>query len=305
MKQINLGNSGYFVPAITHGCWRMDKVSIPDAAKVLDTAITNGINFFDHADIYGEGKSEEVFASAFNELNYNREDIHIQSKCGIRKGYFDFSKEHIINAVDGSLKRLQTDYLDVLLLHRPDALVEPEEVAEAFTKLEKEGKVRHFGVSNQNVYQIQLLQKYVEQKLLVNQLQFGIMHTGMIDAGFNVNMKTDASLDHDGSILDYSRLNDLTIQAWSPYQYGHYEGVFLDNEDYPEVNKVINQIAEKYGVTNNTIATAWIMRHPANMQTIVGTMNTTRIAEIAKASDIILSREEWYDIYIAAGNRIP
>ncbi|EFR94687.1 aldo/keto reductase family oxidoreductase, partial [Listeria innocua FSL J1-023] len=219
--------------------------------------------------------------------------------------FFDFSKEHIISSVEGSLKRLKTDYLDTLLLHRPDTLFEPEEVAAAFTELEKSGKVRHFGVSNQNPGQIELLKKYVDQELIANQLQFSIMHTGMIDTGFNVNMTIDPSLDRDGGILEYSRLHNMTIQAWSPFQYGFFEGVFLDNDKFPELNKTIDKIAAYKGVTNSAIAVAWIQRHPASFQTVVGTMNPGRIADIAKASDVTLSREEWYEIYRAAGNQLP
>ena len=203
------------------------------------------------------------------------------------------------------MKRLQTDYVDTLLLHRPDTLVEPEEVSEAFNILHKEGKVKYFGVSNQNPYQIELLQKYVGQKLIINQLQFGIMHTGMIDAGINVNMTNDVSIVRDGSILDYCRLKDITIQAWSPYQYGFFDGVFLDNEKFPELNKVIDKIAKEKGVSNVTIATAWILRHPAKMQVIVGTMNEMRLKEVAKASNVVLTREEWYEIYIASGHILP
>lgn len=305
MNKINLGNSGLIVSEISVGCMRMSDLSVSDAAKVIDTSVKNGIDFFDHADIYGGGKSEEIFASAVKELNINREDIFLQSKCGIRQGFFDFSKEHIIHAVEGSLKRLGTDYLDALLLHRPDTLVEPEEVAEAFNELHKSGKVRQFGVSNQHTMQVQLLQKYIDQKLIVNQLQFGIMHTGMIDSGINVNMKNAGSVDHDGGILEFSRLHDMTIQAWSPYQYGFFEGVFLDNDKFPELNQVINRIADEKNVTNTTIATSWILRHPAKMQTIVGTMNPSRINEVAKASGVVLSREEWYEIYRAAGNILP
>ncbi|HHQ0109863.1 TPA: aldo/keto reductase, partial [Listeria monocytogenes] len=290
---------------ISLGCMRMADLSKEDANKVINTALENGIDFFDHADIYGGGKSEEVFADAIDMNATIREKMILQSKCGIRQGFFDFSKEHIIASVEGSLKRLKTDYLDTLLLHRPDTLFEPEEVAAAFTELEKSGKVRHFGVSNQNPGQIELLKKYVDQELIANQLQFSIMHTGMIDTGFNVNMTIDPSLDRDGGILEYSRLNNMTIQAWSPFQYGFFEGVFLDNDKFPELNKTIDKIAADKGVTNSAIAVAWIQRHPASFQTVVGTMNPGRIADIAKASDVTLSREEWYEIYRAAGNQLP
>ncbi|MBC6140091.1 aldo/keto reductase family oxidoreductase [Listeria welshimeri] len=305
MKRITIGNSALTASEISLGCMRMADLSKEDANKVINTALENGIDFFDHADIYGGGKSEEVFADAIDMNATIREKMILQSKCGIRQGFFDFSKEHIISSVEGSLKRLKTDYLDTLLLHRPDTLFEPEEVAAAFTELEKSGKVRHFGVSNQNPGQIELLKKYVDQELIANQLQFSIMHTGMIDTGFNVNMTIDPSLDRDGGILEYSRLNNMTIQAWSPFQYGFFEGVFLDNDKFPELNKTIDKIAADKGVTNSAIAVAWIQRHPASFQTVVGTMNSGRIADIAKASDVTLSREEWYEIYRAAGNQLP
>ncbi|EDN8210149.1 aldo/keto reductase family oxidoreductase [Listeria monocytogenes] len=305
MKRITIGNSALTASEISLGCMRMADLSREDANKVINTALENGIDFFDHADIYGGGKSEEVFADAIDMNATIREKMILQSKCGIRQGFFDFSKEHIIASVEGSLKRLKTDYLDTLLLHRPDTLFEPEEVAAAFTELEKSGKVRHFGVSNQNPGQIELLKKYVDQELIANQLQFSIMHTGMIDTGFNVNMTIDPSLDRDGGILEYSRLNNMTIQAWSPFQYGFFEGVFLDNDKFPELNKTIDKIAADKGVTNSAIVVAWIQRHPASFQTVVGTMNPGRIADIAKASDVTLSREEWYEIYRAAGNQLP
>ncbi|MDT1939902.1 MULTISPECIES: aldo/keto reductase [Carnobacterium] len=305
MKQLDLGKSGLMVSEIALGCMRMSDLSIQEASKVIETSVSEGMTFFDHADIYGGGASEEIFASALKQTSIKREEIHLQTKCGIRKGFFDFSKEHIIASVEGSLKRLNTDYVDTLLLHRPDTLMEPAEVAEAFNDLQKSGKVRHFGVSNQNPLQVDLLQKSVDQKLIANQLQFGVMHTGMIDSGINANMKNPASIFHDGGVLEYSRLKEITIQAWSPYQYGMFEGVFLGNEKFPEVNQKIDEIADRYQVSNTTIATAWILRHPANMQTIVGSMNPDRIKQIAQASDIQLSREEWYEIYRAAGNQLP
>ena len=305
MKNIKLGKSDLEVSNISLGCMRMGDLSKQDAANVINNAMELGVNFFDHADIYAGGKSEETFAEAIDMNPTTREKMYIQTKAGIRKGYFDFSKEHILNAVDGSLKRLKTDYIDVFLLHRPDALVEPEEVAEAFTELKNSGKVRHFGVSNHNPKQIELLKKYVEQDLIANQLQLSVMHTGLIDAGVQVNTIYENGIAQDGGILDYSRLNDMTIQAWSPFQYGTFEGVFIDNEKFPSVNAKLQEIGEKYGVNKSTIAVAWILRHPAKIQTVVGTMNPERLANIAKASDIVLTREEWYEIYRAAGNEIP
>lgn len=305
MKTINIPHSTLHVSAIALGCMRIAKLPTQEAATLLNTALDAGINFFDHADIYGGGKSEEKFAEALGMNPTVREKLLIQSKCGIRQGFFDFSKEHILAAVDGSLQRLQTDYLDVLLLHRPDALVEPEEVAEAFTRLEESGKVRYFGVSNQNPMQIELLQKFVKQKLLFNQLQLSITNTGMIDAGLNVNMAIDASVNRDGSILDYCRLHEITIQPWSPFQYGFFEGVFLDNPKFPELNKAIDALAAEKGVTNTTIAIAWLLRHPAHMQPIIGTTNPGRVKESCQAANITLTRQEWYAIYRAAGNKLP
>jgi predicted oxidoreductase len=305
MKTIHIADTNLDVSEISLGCMRIHTMPKAEIAALIQTALEHGVTFFDHADIYGGGQSEAKFAEALEMTPRVRETMMLQSKCGIRKGMFDFSKAHILEAVDGSLKRLQTDYLDVLLLHRPDALVEPEEVAEAFTILQDSGKVRHFGVSNQNPMQIELLTKFVKQKLIFNQLQFSITNTGMIDAGINVNMEIDPSIDRDGSILDYCRLKDITIQPWSPFQYGFFEGVFLDNDKFPELNAVINRLAAAYGVTNTAIAIAWILRHPARMQPIIGTTNAQRVRDICKASDVTLTRQEWYEVYIAAGNVLP
>lgn len=290
---------------ISLGCMRIWNMSDADAATLLNTALDEGINFFDHADVYGGGKSEEKFAAALDMKPSVREKMLIQTKVGIRKDMFDFSKEHLLEAVEGSLKRLRIDYLDSVLLHRPDALVEPEEVAEAFTILQESGKVKHFGVSNQNPMQIELLTKYVKQPILFNQLQLSITNSGMMRAGINVNMEIDASVDRDGSILDYCRLKGITIQPWSPFLYGFFEGVFLDNEKFPELNEVINKIAAAKGVPNTAIAIAWLLRHPAKMQPIIGTTNPGRVSDSCKASGITLSRAEWYEIYLAAGNKLP
>ncbi|MBB6480389.1 aldo/keto reductase [Spirochaeta isovalerica] len=305
MKQIPVAESKLQIPAIALGCMRISEMPVKDVARLIACSLEEGINFFDHADIYGGGKSEEAFAKALKELPISRENIIIQSKCGIREGYFDFSKGHIIHSVEGILKRLDTDFLDILLLHRPDTLMEPEEVAEAFDILHKSGKVLHFGVSNQNPMQIELLSRYVRQPLLFNQLQFSLMRTGMIDAGLNVNMKVPASVDHDGAILDYCRLNAITVQAWSPFQYGFFEGVFVGNEKFPEVNRVLDRLAEEYGVTPSAVAVAWILRHPAGIQTIIGTTKPGRVKEMSAASGIELTREQWYELYRAAGNILP
>ena len=305
MKTMKLGCSDLQVPVIAVGCMRIKTLVRADAEKFVQTALEQGANFFDHADVYGGGVCEEIFADAIHMSDDVREKIILQSKCGIRKGLFDFSKEHILESVDGSLKRLKTDYLDVLLLHRPDALVEPEEVAEAFDILESSGKVKYFGVSNQKPMQIELLQKSLKQKIVANQLQLSITNATMISNGINVNMENASTVSRDGSVLDYCRLHDITIQPWSPFQYGFFEGVFLGNDKFPELNAKIDEIAEKYGVSNTTIAIAWLLRHPAHMQPVSGTMNPSRLQEICKAVEISLTREEWYEIYRAAGNILP
>ena len=305
MNTIKIARSDLDASEIALGCMRIASMSNQDIATLIRTALDAGINFFDHADVYGGGKSEEKFAEALDMTPRLRDTMILQSKVGIRKGSFDFSKEHILEAVEGSLSRLRTDHLDVLLLHRPDALVEPEEVAEAFTILHDSGKVKYFGVSTQNPMQIELLTKFVKQPLIINQLQLSITNTGMIDAGINVNMKIDSSIVRDGSILDYCRLKEITIQPWSPFQYGFFEGVFLDNDKFPELNAQINTIAASRGVTNTAIAIAWLLRHPARMQPILGTTNPTRVKDACKASDVKLTRQEWYAIYLAAGNKLP
>ena len=303
MYKIELGKSGLLVPTVAVGCMRIADMNEKEASAFVETALTNGANFFDHADIYGGGRSETVFGKAVSSLN--REDIIIQTKCGIRQGRFDFSYEHITESVNGSLKRLGTDYIDVLLLHRPDALCEPEEVARAFDELKASGKVRHFGVSNQNPYQIQLMQASLDMPLCANQLQFSVMHAPMIQSGINVNMYNDSAVNRDGGVLDFCRLNKITIQPWSPMQYGFFEGCFVDNEKFPELNKKLEEIGERYGVSKTAVSFAWILRHPAKMQPITGTTNLTRLTDCIKASEITLTREEWYEIYRAAGNILP
>jgi predicted oxidoreductase len=304
MKRISIG-SCIDAPAIAMGCMRISSAE-DRADAVIGTALECGIDYFDHADIYGGGRCEEIFGKYLAAHRDIRSEITLQSKCAIRDGFFDYSKEHIINSVNNSLKRLQTDYLDVLLLHRPDTLMEPEEVAEAFSGLEKAGKVLHFGVSNHNPYQIELLKTAVKQPLIINQLQFSIPECGMVTSGLNVNMKNDESFMHDGSALEYCRLKGITIQAWSPFQQGFIKKPFIgDYENFPQLNELLEQLAEKYSAQPISIAAAWILRHPANIQIISGSMNPERIKAICAGADIILSREEWYSIYRAAGFRLP
>jgi predicted oxidoreductase len=304
VKTINLGLSGLEVPAVAVGCMRLNTIDKTAADNFVKSALDMGANFFDNADVYGDGVCEEILSACL--AGIKRSDIFIQSKVGIRKGAaFDFSKTHILDATEQCLKRLRTDYLDVLLLHRPDILVEPEEVAEAFGILAAQGKVRFFGVSNQNPPQIELLKKYVRQPLVANQLQFSIAHAGMVSEGLHVNMNDEAAVNRNGGILDYCRLHDITVQAWSPFQHGFFGGVFLDNPKFPELNRVIDEIAARHRSTNTAVALAWILRHPAKIQPVTGTMNARRLAECVKAAEITLTRDEWYAIYLAAGNILP
>lgn len=305
VKIIPLGTTSLQTSEVALGCMRIGGMEPAALDNLLQTSWDAGINFYDHADIYGGGKCEEVFAAATKRLGWKREDLILQSKCGIRSGMFDFSKEHIVDSVDRILTRLDTDYLDILLLHRPDTLVEPEEVAEAFTQLQESGKVRHFGVSNHNPGQIELLQASLPMKLEANQLQFSITNTGMLDHGLNVNMEIDRSVDRDNSVLDYCRLKKITVQAWSPFQYGFFKGTFLGNPEFPKLNEVLDRLSEELGVTPTGLAIAWILRHPAKIQAVVGTTSAERVKEVASACAISLTRPQWYEIYRAAGNTLP
>ncbi|WP_373472017.1 aldo/keto reductase [Carnobacterium alterfunditum] len=303
MKRMFLGKSELMVPNIALGCWTMGDLSPQEASKVVNNALDLEIDFFDLADIYGGGKAEEIFGKVIEMDPSIRERMLLQSKVGIRKDSYDFSKKYLLESVDGILKRMQTDYLDVLLLHRPDALVEPEIVAEVFDELQKSGKVRNFGVSNHNPHQIKLLKSYVKQPLVANQMQFSLKHTGMVDAGINVNTKFDSGINRDGGVLDYCRLEDITLQAWSPIKDGG--DIFVDNKNYPEVNAKLKEIGDRYGLSNAAVAVAWILRHPAHMQTVVGTMTLERLKGYSKASEVTMTHDEWYEIYLAAGNILP
>lgn len=294
-------------PQVISGCMRFADFDRDGMNRYIHSAMELGINFFDHADIYGGGKSEEIFGQAMkDDSSLKREDMILQSKCGIRPGIcYDLSKDYILTSVDNILKRLNTEYLDVLLLHRPDALVEPQEVAEAFDELEKSGKVRMFGVSNHKPMQIELLKKYVKQPLLFNQMQFSIPVSNMVANGLEVNMTSNGAIDRDGSVLDYCRLNDMTIQAWSPFQMPEWKGCFLGADEYWQLNQEIRVLADKYQVSDMAIATAWIIRHPAKMQVIAGTTNLDRLRQIVESSNIEITREEWYKLYLTAGHMLP
>lgn len=305
MKTVNIADLEK-VPAIAVGCMRLSSLNGIQAAELISSAVANGLNFFDHADIYGRGKSETVFAKACKDAGVKREDIVLQSKCGIVPGaMYDFSKEHILNSVDGILSRLDTDYIDVLLLHRPDALMEPSEVGEAFDILSKSGKVKRFGVSNMKPLQIELLQSGLRQKIAVNQLQFSPAHAGAIRGGFEFNMLTDGAADRDGSVLEYCRLKGITPQAWSPFQYGFIEGAYIGNRKFAALNNELEKVGEKYGISASAAVVAWISRHPAGIQTVTGTTNPQRLLDIKRGLDVTITREEWYSVYKSAGNMLP
>ena len=308
MKMLDVVNGPKNASRIILGCMRMPSLDTKAAAAMIESAVDLGVNFFDHATVYGMGEAEQRFGDAFSLTGLKREDLILQSKCGLHPdtGEFDWSKKDILSSVDGSLERLKTDYLDVLLLHRPDLIFDPEEVASAFDELHASGKVKHFGVSNVTPGQLELLKKYVKQPLVFNQLQFSLDQTQLIDAALYLNnLTTDRSTDRDNGVLDYCRLNDITIQAWSPLQIGMFKGCFIDHPDYPELNKVLGEIGEKYGVAKTAVAIAWILRHPAKMQAIAGTMNPDHLKDICDACKVDLTHKEWYDLYLASGKFLP
>lgn len=310
MKTFVLPGTEITVPAVVTGVMRIQEKTDAEVRALYDASLAAGINFFDHADIYGSGVHgcEARFAEALRLTPSERAGITLQSKAGIVTDgpYFDFSYSHIIEAVNGSLAALRTDYLDILLLHRPDALVEPDEVAKAFSELEAAGKVRAFGVSNHTPAQIELLKRSVRQPLVVNQLQLSITHAPILTQGMAMNMNgLDQSISRDLGVLDYCRLHDITVQAWSPFQAGFFTGVFLGNPDYPELNAVIDRLAAAYDVEPEAIATAWITRHPARMQVVLGTTTPERVRAAARGADVELTRPEWYELYRAAGHPVP
>lgn len=305
MKYIKTFSENIEVSQVALGCMRIADMSASEAERYISEAVELGYNYFDHADIYGGGECERVFGSGLALNKSLRDKIIIQTKCGIRKEMYDFSKEHILNSVDNSLKSLGVEKIDVLLLHRPDLLMEPEEVAEAFDYLYESGKVGAFGVSNHSASQIELLKTAVKQDIKINQMQLSITNATMISSGANVNLQNRDGINYDGYLRDYCRLNSITVQPWSPLQHGFISGTFLGNPDFEELNIKLRNLAEKYDTTDTGIAIAWILRLPEKMQPVVGSINVTRLEEISKAADISLSREDWYDIYLTAGYKLP
>ena len=308
MRYITLGQDDKELSEIVLGMMRIKDKSVREVEELVETALSVGINAFDLADIYGRGRCEELLGLVLKNRPDLREKMWIQSKCGIRIEeftYFDFSKEYILQSVDGILERLQVDYLDSLLLHRPDALMESDQVAEAFDLLYKQGKVRDFGVSNQNPMMMELLKKDVKQPLAVNQLQLSAAFTPGFESGFHVNMEESQAAMRDGSIFEYCKLHDVVIQAWSVLQFGYFKGNFVGNEKFQALNQVLDRLAFKYGVTPSTIAISWILRYPAKIQAVVGTTNPKHLREVSQAANFSLTRKEWYEIYLAAGNNLP
>ncbi|MBY3064711.1 aldo/keto reductase family oxidoreductase [Rhizobium laguerreae] len=309
MKTYALPQTDLTVSSIILGMMRIANMDDGEIRRLVGAARDTGVTFFDHADIYGGSphRCETRFGEAISLTAGEREKLVIQSKVGIRKGFFDFSAEHILASVDQSLAALKMDYLDVLLLHRPDALVEPEEVAAAFDRLLSSGKVRYFGVSNHRSGQVEVLKTAVKQPLIVNQVQLSITHAPLIAAGVSANMAgLDQSVDRDNGLLDYSRVNNMMLQAWSPFQKRFFDGVFLgDRENFADLNDAIDELAKHYGVTPTGIATAWITRHPAKIQVVLGTTRPERVADAAAGSDVTLTRGEWYRLFKAAGHVLP
>ena len=308
MRYITLGQDDKELSEIVLGMMRIEDKSVKEVEELVETALSVGINAFDLADIYGRGRCEELLGLVLKNRPDLREEMWIQSKCGIRIEeftYFDFSKNYIIKSVDGILQRLKIDHLDSLLLHRPDALMESDQVAEAFDLLYKQGKVRDFGVSNQNPMMMELLKKDVKQPLAVNQLQLSAAFTPGFESGFHVNMEDSQAAMRDGSIFEYCKLHDVVIQAWSVLQFGYFKGNFVGNEKFQALNQVLDRLAFKYGVTPSTIAISWILRYPAKMQAVVGTTNPKHLREVSQAANFSLTRKEWYEIYLAAGNNLP
>jgi predicted oxidoreductase len=299
------------------GGWNQEPVTEQakkGAVAAVRAALDEGINFFDHADIYGRGKSEEAFSAVWSDSPGLREKIVLQTKCGIRfpddpepgaVGRYDFSREHIMRSVEGSLRRLKTDHIDILLLHRPDALVEPEEVADAFDQLHFSGKVGYFGVSNHSAAQIELLRRHVAQPLVINQLELNLVHNQLFNAGVTTDQRVSLRAVQLEGTLEYCRRNDITVQAWSPLAHGAFAKALADaggpQEDprMREAALAAKALAKKKGVDMDAILLAWILRHPAGIQPVIGTIRPERIRAACKADSVALSREEWYSLFVA------
>lgn len=320
MKTCRIPHTDLEVPRIAYGCMHLSRAwddtaitatEISATLKLVETALEQGIALFDHADIYARGKSEQLFGEALRQIPELRGRIVLQSKCGIRvagdpeagsPARYDFSRGHIVRSVEGTLKRLDTDHLDVLLLHRPDPLMEPAEVARAFDHLQESGKVLHFGVSNHNAAQISLLQEQLEQPLVVNQVELSLLHHQMISDGVLFNLPGDTGT---GRTLDYCREYGILVQAWSPLAGGRLFAGTSAKELRPTA-ELVAQLAEAKGVAPEAILLAWLLKHPAGIQPIIGTTNPDRLVASCRADAVELSREDWYALLAAVrGASVP
>lgn len=324
MKKLRIPNTDLEVSSIIYGCmmiggdWTakpLDDSTRKRAVHSVRAAIDQGITFFDTADIYCRGKSDQAFSGIWSEVSGLRPNIVLQTKAGIRfpddpgKGdpaRYDFSYEHIMRSVEGSLERLKTDYVDILLLHRPDALVEGEEVARALGELHRAGKVRYFGVSNHSAEQIEYLRRYVEQPIVANQLELNILHSGLLSVGVSINQTYPPEPIHGQGAIEYCRRHSITIQAWSPLAKGRLSGSPSKNPTQRETTaaEAVSAMAKKKGVPPEAILVAWLQRHPAHIQPVIGTTRPERIAAACKGDEVSLSREEWYSLF-AAGRGAP
>ena len=309
MRYIEIGSNKTKVSEVVLGTMRIPEMSVAQVGDLLKASLDEGINMVDTADIYGGGHSEELLGDAFAADPALRDQIYLQTKCAIHRTeagtYFDFSKDYIVTCVEQRLRRLKTDHIDCLLLHRPDILMEPAEVASAFDELQAAGKVIDFGVSNQNPMEMRRLSRGIKQPLVANQVQLSVAFAPAFEAMVNVNMENDPATMRDGGIFEYCEENDMAIQAWSVFQYGFFAGTFLGSEKFVELNAVLDRLADKYGVTPGAIALAWILRYPAKMQAVIGTTKVARVRESARAADFTLTRAEWYELYTAAGRKLP
>lgn len=291
---------------IISGMMRLVGRGQDEAFKFLDYAYGEGVIWYDHADIYGNGECEKTFGEWLKTRKIPRENLIIQSKCGIKPGVcYDNSAEYIIKSVDGILERLGTDYLDLLLIHRPDVLWEPREIAKAFDALYTSGKVRGFGVSNFNPTQIEILKKYLTKPILCSQVQLSLAFAPMISEQLETNTYSQNGLSRTMGLLDYCRLNNIRIQTWSPLQFGTFQGTFIDNPNYGPLNSKLWELSQKYGVSKAAIAAAWNLRLDKNVQVVVGTTNVDHFNDFLKARNINLTREEWYALYMSAGYSLP
>ncbi len=306
MQHTKRSETGTPASPLILGCRRWASLSPAAAERLFFVAREEGVRCFDHADIYGGGQAESIFGELLAKRPSEREQIILQSKCAIRKqnghNYYDQSAAYMLEAVDGILRRLRTEYLDILLLHRPDVLTAPEEVAEAFDRLHASGKVRQFGVSNYGAMQIHLLQQYLRHKIVIDQVQASLAHPLIVSSCFTANMCGGVPAD---GILDYGRLNNIALQIWSPLQMSDGKTLFLGNEQYAALNAKLAELGEAWQATPAAIAIAWLLRIPAGIQVVTGTTDPQHLKSVCRAAGIRLTRADWYDLYHAAGHPLP